>query len=127
MAKQLTVLIENRPGALAELTKTIGKANVNITAIMLEGSLDFGVARIHVDQVQKAVKALEADGFQVQAGEALVLDLENKPGELARLCEKLGKAKINIESIFGTTGRSDTPTLVLKVDDPRKALEVLGK
>lgn len=117
MPKQLTVLIENRPGALAELTDALADAGVNITSIMLEGSLDFGVARIQVDNTREGVRALKDEGFQVQVGDVISVPLANEPGQLAELCEKLGKAQVNIESIFGTTARADRPTLILKVDD----------
>lgn len=121
MPKQLTVLIENRPGALAELARALSAAKVNITSIMLEGSLEFGVARIHVDNVKKGVDALKDEGFQVQVGDVLAVPLANEPGKLAELCETLEEAGVNIDSIFGTTARSDVPTVVLKLDDTAKA------
>lgn len=127
MPKQLTVLIENRPGALAELARTLAGAHVNITSIMLEGSLEFGVARIHVDNVKKGVTALKDEGFQVQVGDVVAVPLPNEPGKLAELCEKLESVDVNIESIFGTTARADVPTIVLKVDDAPKAEDVLSE
>lgn len=125
MPKQLTVLIENRPGALAQLTGTLAEAGVNITSIMLEGSLEFGVARLHVDDYTKGRKALESEGFQVQEGEVISLPLRNEPGALSEVCEKLGEAQVNIESIFGTTDSGDKPRLVIKVDDHETARDIL--
>lgn len=125
MPKQLTVLIENRPGALAQLTGALAEAGVNITSIMLEGSLEFGVARLHVNDYKKGRKALDSAGFQVQEGEVISLPLRNEPGALSEICDKLGEAQINIESIFGTTDSGDQPRLVIKVDDHEKAKDLL--
>lgn len=126
MTKQLVVLIENRPGALADLTKTLADEDVNVTAIMIEGSLEFGTARLHVDNARKGEKALRDAGYQVSVGDVLVLDLPNHPGELARVCAELSKAKVNIECLFGTTSEDDAPQIVLKVSDVEKARKVLG-
>lgn len=126
MVKQLVVLLENRPGSLAELTRILAKAGVNVTAIMLEGSLEFGTARIHTDNARRAEEVLSDAGYQVTVGDVIVLDLPNKPGELARICEVLSKTKVNIECLFGTTGKADAPQIVLKVSDVAAAKKALG-
>lgn len=126
MAKQLVVLLENRPGSLAELTRILATEEINVTGIMLEGSLEFGTARIHVENARKAQKVLEDAGYQVTAGDVLVLDLPNEPGELARVCEALAKAKINIECLFGTTSSVEAPQIILKVSDVAAAKKALG-
>jgi hypothetical protein len=125
LSKQLIVFIENKPGALADLASTLAEAGVNIEAILLEGSLDFGAARIHVDQTRKAEKALLDAGFQVAAGDVVVVRVPNEPGALASIAKKLAKAKVNIESIFGTSGNGECE-FVLKVSDTEKARSVLG-
>ncbi|MHB8586205.1 MAG: ACT domain-containing protein [Thermoplasmatota archaeon] len=126
MTKQLVVLIENRPGALSELSSVLGRAGVNITAIMLEGSLEFGTARVHVDNVRAGQDALTEAGFQVTVGDVIVLDLPNKPGELARVCDALSHSKVNIECIFGTTSKTTSPQIILKVSDSERAKKALG-
>lgn len=125
MSKQLVVLLENRPGSLAELTRTLAAADVNVTAIMLEGSLEFGTARIHAEPSRKAERALKDAGYQVTTGDVLLLDLPNEPGELARVCEALAKAKVNIECLFGTTSGDKAPQIVLKVSDVERAKKAL--
>lgn len=126
MSRQLVVFVENRPGALADLTGVLAEAGINIEALLLEGSVDFGAARLHVDSWRKAEKALRDAGFQVQSGEALVVRLRNEPGGLAEVTKKLAKAKINVESVFGTTGRDGEAEFVFMVDDLERARKTLG-
>lgn len=126
MTTQIVVLLENRPGALAELASVLAGAGVNIEAILLEGSVDFGMVRLHVDAPRKAEKALRDAGYQFRAGEALVLKLPNEPGQLEAIAAKLAKAKVNIDSLFGTTSGSGHPELVLMVDDAPRARKALG-
>jgi hypothetical protein len=127
LATQISVLLENRPGALGELAGILRQAGVNIEAILLEGSVDFGMVRLHVSATRKAEKALKDAGYQYRVGEALILKLPNEPGQLEDVCRKLAKAKINIDSLYGTTAAgSDEPELVLMVDDVPKAKKALG-
>jgi hypothetical protein len=126
MSTQIVVMLENRPGALAELASVLSTAGVNIEAILLEGSVDFGNVRLHVDAVRKAEKALRDGGYQFKIGETLNLELPNEPGQLEDVCKKLAKAKVNIEMMFGTTAGVDKPELILMVDDPAKARKALG-
>ena len=126
LSTQYVVFLENRPGALAELTEILAAAGVNVEAILLEGSVDFGNVRIHVSSPRKAEKALKDAGYQYRQGEAITLTLPNEPGQLADVCRKLAKAKVNIDSLFGTTAQTGTPQLVLMVDDAAKAKKALG-
>lgn len=127
MSTQLVVFLENRPGALAELTEVLSSAKVNIEAILLEGSVDFGNVRMHVDAPRKAEKALKDAGFQYRTGEAITLNLSNEPGQLADVSRKLAKAKVNIDALFGTTAPgTDQAEFVLMVNDVAKAKKALG-
>jgi hypothetical protein len=123
---QIVVLLENRPGALAELAGILSTANVNIEAILLEGSVDFGMVRLHVDAPKKAEKALRDAGYQYRTGEAITLKLPNKPGQLEDVARRLAKAKVNIDALFGTTSGTGAPELVIMVDDEAKARKALG-
>lgn len=121
------MLVENRPGSLGEVASILAEEGVNIEAIMLEGSLDFGVARLRVDQPRVAETALNSRGFpKVTLGDVLRLDLPNTPGELAKVCDRLAEVGVNIEYVFGTAGEADGESdLVLKVDDLDRAREAL--
>lgn len=127
LATQIVVFLENRPGALAELTEVLAQAEVNIEAILLEGSVDFGAVRLHVSSPRKAEKALRDADYEFRTGEAITLDLTNKPGELANVAKKLAKAKINIDALFGTTAPgTNKAEFVLMVNDAAKAKKALG-
>ena len=127
MSSQIVVFLENRPGALAELCDVLGEAEINIEALLLEGSVDFGTVRLHVSNNRKAEKALRDAGYQFRTGEALALKLSNEPGALADAAKKLSKNKINIDAVFGTTTPgTNRAEFVLMVSDVEKARKVLG-
>ena len=127
MSTQFVVLLENKPGALAELTAVLGAEGINISAILLEGSVDFGYVRLHLSPVRKAEKTIRDAGYQYKVGETINLELPNEPGQLADVTKKLAKAKVNIEMLFGTTAAgSEQPELILMVDDTPKARKALG-
>jgi hypothetical protein len=85
------------------------------------------MVRLHVENQRKAEKALKDGGYQYRTGEAITISLPNEPGKLAEMTQKLAKAKINIDALFGTTNSgTGTPDLVLMVDDVPKAKKALG-
>lgn len=126
MVRQLVVFVENRPGTLADLANVFAKAGVNIRALQLEGSIDFGACRVHVSNLRKAEQALTEAGYQFQVGDAIIIEMSNEPGKLAEVAKKLSRAKINVESVFGTTSPDGIAEFVFMVDDAKKAKEVLG-
>jgi len=127
LSTQFVVFLENRPGALAELCEVLAAAGVNVEAILLEGSVDFGNVRLHLSSPRKAEKALKDAGYQYRAGEAITVQIPNEPGQLAEIARKLAKAKVNIDSLFGTTApEAEQAEFVLLVNDPAKAKKALG-
>lgn len=127
MASQLTVFIENKPGALAEITEVLAEEDVNIESIMVEGEHDFGFARIRANPFRLAERVLKDAGFQVRTGEVMTLALANKPGALHDVLETLAEAGVNIENMYGTAdSANDEPELVVQVDDTEQAKKVLG-
>lgn len=127
MSAQIVVFLENRPGALSELCDVLADAEINIEAILLEGSVDFGNVRLHVSGPRKAEKALRDAGYQFRTAEALVLKLSNEPGALADATKRLAKAKVNIDALFGTTAPgTDEAEFVFMVSDVEKARKALS-
>lgn len=125
MARQITVLMENEPGALSEVTGVLSKAGINIESLMVEAEHDFGYARLQVHPHNEALRVLEEAGFQVRGGDILTLKLANKPGALHEILADLGKAKINVEFLFGTASGEEEGELVMRVDDTARAKEIL--
>lgn len=121
------VTLENKPGQLAKAARTLAEENLNVEGLEVEILGKSGFFRFYTDAPQKAMTALRARGFVVMGMEILEVVLNNKPGELARMCETLSKASINIESMFGSGGSSNKEgRMYLRVDKPAEAHLVLS-
>lgn len=118
MATDLTIHLENRVGALAELGQALGNAGVNIEGMAAAADLDEGHMHILVDDEAAAKTALEGAGVHVHgAREVLLLELANEPGELGRAAQKLAAAGVNVDLIYVASGNR----LVVGADDMEKA------
>ena len=125
--KQLTVCMGNKPGSLAKLCRTLGKAKINITAISVADHKDAGVIRIVTDTAAKASSAIKKLGYPVVMSDVVVVELPHEPGTLAEAAGKLAKEGINIEFVYGTAHKGcETPTIVFAVNDVKKAADILG-
>jgi hypothetical protein len=130
--KDLKVSLENRPGTLADLSEALGKAGVNIEGICGFAHEDSGaedrefithIAHILVDDSVSAKKALKFSGIKVEdEREALVIDVKDRPGELAMVTRRISDAGINIEYFYTAT----RTRMVLGVTDPKNARSLLG-
>jgi len=128
---QIVVTLENKPGTLVHLCSTLGKAGVNISAVMAPGvsgaKARQGKVRLLVDNPDKAKDALKAAKIRFSEEEAIAVELDNRPSALYEVAEKLAQAKINIRYAYATvTEGSAKATVVLVVPDVAKALGVLG-
>lgn len=97
MIKQLTVFLENEEGRLASAIRAISDAGINMQAMSLADTADFGVLRIVCDTPQKAVDALTDAGFRARLIDVVAVKVENKPGQLAKLMDYLTDNQVNIE------------------------------
>lgn len=126
ITKQLAIFLDNRPGALARLTEALAEASINIYAITISDTVDHSVIRLVVSDYQKALHLFEERGTLVVEDDVLMLEGSNKPGELARMANLLGKARLNIEYCYSATPpNSKKGLLILRVSNPAKALKVL--
>lgn len=118
MAKDLTVMLEDRPGTLASLGEALGKAGVNIEGLCGVPSEGKGAVHVLVEDGAAARRALEAAKFHVhEERDVLVLKMEDRPGELGRVCRKIADAGVNINLTYLATNTR----LVLGVDKIDKA------
>jgi len=123
----VTVTLQNKPGTLAQVSSALGKAGVNISALLAPEIRGKGKVRLLVDNLDKAKDALKAAKIRFGEEEAIAVELDNKPGALGEVAEKLAQAKINIRYAYATTSEgSAKATVVLAVPDVAKALGVLG-
>lgn len=122
MAKDLTVILEDRPGTLADLGEALGAAGINIDGmcgIPCEGK---GAIHILVEDAAGARGALEAGGFEVSAErEVLLLEVENRPGSLGETARKIANAGVNIETVYVASNNR----LVVGVDNLEQARATL--
>ncbi|MFW9777926.1 MAG: amino acid-binding protein [Candidatus Heimdallarchaeota archaeon] len=115
--RDLTVILQNKPGTLADLGEALGKANINMEGICGFPCEGEGVLHILVDDATSAKSVLEKAGFEVrEEREVLVHDLEDKPGSLGELCRRMANAGVNIDLLYGSYRGA-----VFGVDDLDKA------
>ena len=126
--KQLSIFLENRPGVLAHACSILSDAGINLLALAIHDTVDNAVARFLVDNPTKALLLLEQEEFYVMEQEVIVLEILNRPGELTQICRSLAQADVNISYAY-CTARPDQHSgcLVLKVDNPERALEILTR
>ncbi|MCL2461320.1 MAG: ACT domain-containing protein [Defluviitaleaceae bacterium] len=106
LIKQLSVFIENKPGRLAEVTSFISDAGINIHALSVADTTDFGILRMIVDDPDKARSVMKSAGLTVKPTDVLAAGLEDKPGSLSEVLRELGKCGVSIEYMYAFTSRS---------------------
>jgi hypothetical protein len=123
---QLSVHMENRPGALAELTGVLFDAEINILGIAVPDTGEFGTVRILPDDVMEARAALEEASIMHTAVDVLFVDLPHKPGALATMARLLAEAQVEIRYAYATNAEdAEHGHCVLRVDDIHKAEKIL--
>jgi hypothetical protein len=123
MAVDLKVLLENRPGTLADLGEAAGQAGVNIYGVCGIPCEGHGVIHLLAANVAETRKAVEAAGLEVaEEREVLLIDVEDRPGEMGELGRRLADAGVNIDLIYGIGNR-----IVIGTDDLDKARAVLRR
>jgi hypothetical protein len=118
MAIDLTVILEDRPGSLADVGEALGEAGINVEGICGFPCAGKGVLHLLVADESTARRVLEGAGIQVQsARQVLVLDVEDRPGEFGSICRRIADAGINIDLVYAATNTR----LVIGADDLEKA------
>ena len=124
--KQLSLFLENKPGTLGAVCKTLAAAKVNILAISVTDGVDHAVVRMVVDEPQKALHLLGERGVLVVERDVLLLTCSNHSGELADIARKLSAKKINIEYAYAATvPDASAGAIILRVDNIAAAKRVL--
>lgn len=117
MISQLTVFIQNEEGRLASMCRTIADAGINMHALFLADTQDFGVARIFCDTPKAAKATLETNGYRVSITPVLAVHVPSRPGGLADLLDFLAKSDVSIEYGYCFPKNDDVAIDVLKIDD----------
>ena len=127
--KELLVKTKNRVGMMAEVAETIANSGVNITALnAFSVDRDNAIFRIVTSDNAKAIAAIKAKKFDVSERNVVSVELENKPGTAADVGQKLKKANIDINYIYGSTCDCGGPsTVIFDSSDNKKVVDVLNK
>lgn len=124
---QISVFLENTTGRLSEVTKTIANAQVNLRAISIADTADFGILRLIVDNTSKAVEALTAAGFTTRQTDVVAVEIEDTPGSLAKLMELFQQSQINIEYLYASLeGEVGKAVVIFKLEDHEKGQKLLS-
>ena len=111
--KQFTIAIENQPGAVAKIAKTLGDAKVNILSLLGTAQGTSGTIQLIAEDARRAKKALDAAQIAYQETPAETYDLANKPGALASCLEQLAKKKVNLNSIHATAAKGGKKAVIV--------------
>lgn len=119
---QLSVFVENKQGALVSITRALAENNVNIRALSIADTKDFGILRIIVNDTAKAFDVLGAEGFLVKATDVLGVKIGDEPGKLSDALEVLDQNEIFLEYLYAFMSRTEKHAyVVLRVEDNDKA------
>ena len=125
---QISVFLENKKGRLNKVCECLAKAKINMRALSLADSKDFGVLRIIVNDPDKCKTILKKNAFVVQETNVIAVEIEDKPGGFKKILDILDKNNINLEYTYATVEKNrNNAIVILKIDDQQKAIEVLKK
>lgn len=126
--QQLAVFLQNKPGHISGICKTLADNQINIVTLSLADTQQFGILRLIVKDWQLAAQKLEAAGYLVQIREVVAVEVVDQPGGMCDVLEVIGASDVNIEYVYAFTfHKSDRAVLVFRFDDPDKALAALKK
>ena len=124
--EQISVFLENKPGSLEHATRVMRDASINIRTLSLAETVDFGILRLIVNDVEKANKVLKEAGFRVSKTVVVAVEVPDKPGGLHSIMEVLSKESINVEYLYAFVEKSgQNAVIIFRFDAPEKAIEVL--
>lgn len=124
--KQISVFLENKSGRLAAVTRLLAEQVINIRALSIADTSDFGILRLIVDQPDKAYTALKESGFTVSLTEVLGVEMPDRPGGLSNILSIMEQEGINIEYLYAFIGRAGNGAMVIfRVEELDKAMEIL--
>lgn len=124
--KQLSIFVENKAGRMAEVTEILANNNIDIRALSIADTTDYGILRLIVNNPQKALDALKAASITVTLTGVIAIAIPDQPGGLARAIKVLSDRQISIEYMYAFLNPNDaTAFVILRVEDNDKALQAL--
>lgn len=124
--KQFNVFVEDKVGELARVTEALAQSAINIRGLATDKLGEKPAVKIITDDENSTRKALTRAGLAFEESEILMIDLIDRPGEIAKIAKRVAGAGVNISSVF-LIGKKDTPAaMAIVADDPKKAKKLLG-
>ena len=125
--RQISVFVDNKPNQLAGVMKMIKECKINVRALSLADTSDFGIVRMIVNDTDKAVEKLKAASQAVTVTEVVAISIPDTPGQLSRVLDILGNRNVNLEYLYTILGKSDrSVSFVIRVDDIENASVALN-
>jgi hypothetical protein len=126
--EQISIFLENKPGALESVTRLLKDANINIRTLSLADTSDFGILRLIVNDVNKTLKVLNDNGLRVSRTTVVAVEVPDRPGGLHSILEVLAKNSINVEYLYAFVEKSgENAVIIFRFDSPDNAIDVLLK
>ena len=124
--KQITVFIENKKGTVVGVTDALSKNNINLRALSIAETQDFGILRLIVNDEKAAEQVLEENGYLIKTIDVVGVKIGDKPGKLTAALNVLDKANINVEYLYAFMARTEKHAyVVLRVEDNAAAEQIL--
>lgn len=124
--EQIAVFLENRSGRLAEITSVIAENNINIRALSVADTADFGILRLIVDKVEEAEKVLKEKGFTVGKTTVIAVEVPDRTGGLAEVLDCVQKIGLNVEYMYAFVNKTgENAVLIFRFDDMTMAIDSL--
>jgi hypothetical protein len=126
--EQISIFIENKSGRLAEVARLLGEAGVNVRALSLADTSDFGILRLIVNDREKAKQILKENGFTVSKTEVVAIEVPDRPGGLSEILKTLDEEFINVEYMYAFVERcGENAVIIFRFDETEKAIQILLK
>jgi hypothetical protein len=124
--EQISIFLENKSGRLAEITEILAKNGINIRALSLADTADFGILRLIVDDIEKTSRLLKEGGFTVAKNEVVAVVLPDRPGGLAGILSVLQSQSVNVEYMYAFVRKSGgDAVLIFRFDEIERAIDAL--
>ena len=124
--KQISVFLENKSGRLAEVTRILGEGDINLRAMSIADTADFGILRLIADNSDRALKILDSNNFTAKVTDVLAVEVPDKPGGLAQVMKVFSENDVNIEYLYVSLERNkDNAVIIFKVENVELGAKVL--
>ena len=128
MIKQISVFLENKTGALGEVVKFMAENNVNLRALSIADTEDFGILRIITDNPEGTIDKIKEAGYSAKLTNVLAVEIDDKPGSFSKIVDVLSNEGISIEYTYAfLSKKADRAYIIIRADDSEKAVELLKK